>query len=177
MKTNIKYLAALFIILITGAELQAQYGYGRGYGRGYGSGYGYGSRYGYGQGRRGIPQMQETKKEPENLTAEEIVDKEMPGIAEALDLNAFEIAVMTATLKKYLQERIEMQILKLPPEKMREGMEKILEQQDADLKAGLPIEKYDAFVALQKKGVAKTQKEKKKKEKKKKKRNKKTDKG
>ena len=171
MKINKTYLVALFTLLLTGVELQAQYGYG-------GGGYGYGGRgSGYGRGRSGIPQAQEPQKEPENLTAEEIVDNEMPKIAEALELNEFETAVLSSILKKYVQERIEMQILKLTPDKMREKMEKITERQDEELKAGLPMEKYEAFVELQKKGVAKTNKEKKKKEKKQKKKKKKTDNG
>ncbi len=168
MKINKAYLVALFTLLLTGVELQAQYGYGGG---------GYGSRgSGYGRGRSGIPQAQEVQKEPENLTAEEIVDNEMPEIAAALELNEFETAVLSSVLKKYVQERIEMQILKLTPDKMREKMEEITERQEEELKAGLPMEKYEAFVELQKNGVAKTNKEKKKKEKKQKKKNKKTDK-
>ncbi len=171
MKINKTYLVALFTLLLTGVELQAQYGYGGG-GYGYGRGSGYGGRgSGYGRGRSGIPQAQEPQKEPENLTAEEIVDNEMPSIAEALELNEFETAVLSSVLKKYVQERIEMQILKLTPDKMREKMEKITERQDEELKAGLPMEKYEAFVELQKNGVAKTNKEKKKKEKRKKKKN------
>ena len=177
MRINKTYLVALFTLLLTGVELQAQYGYGGG-GYGYGGrGGGYGGRGGgYGRGRSAIPQAQEPQKEPENLTAEEIVDNEMPAIAAALELNEFETAVLSSVLKKYVQERIEMQILKLTPDKMREKMENITERQDEELKAGLPIEKYDAFVELQKNGVAKTTKEKKKKEKRKKKK-KKTDKG
>ena len=174
MKINKTYLVVLFTLLLTGVELQAQYGYG-------GGGYGYGGRgrgSGYGRGRSSIPQAQEPQKEPENLTAEEIVDNEMPAITRALELNEFETAVLSSVLKKYVQERIEMQILKLTPDKMREKMEKITERQDEELKAGLPMEKYEAFVELQKNGVAKTNKEKKKKDKRqKKKKNKKTDKG
>ena len=169
MKINKTYWVALFALLLTGVELQAQYGYG-------GGGYGYGGRGTYGRGRSSIPQAQEPQKEPENLTAEEIVDKEMPAIAGALELNEFETAVLSSVLKKYVQERIEMQILKLSPDKMREKMEEITARQDEELKAGLPLEKYEAFVELQKNGVAKTNKEKKKKEKRKKK-TKKTDKG
>ncbi|NND78570.1 MAG: hypothetical protein HKN53_01580 [Maribacter sp.] len=170
MKISKTYLVALFALLLTGVELQAQYGYG-------GNGYGYGSRGSYGRGRTAIPQAQEPEKEPENLTADEIVDYEMPAIAGALELNEFETAVLSSVLKKYVQERIEMQILKLTPDKMREKMEEITLRQDEELKAGLPIEKYEAFVELQKNGVAKTNKEKKKKKKKEKKKNKKTDKG
>jgi len=170
MKIKKSYLLVIFTILLTGAEIHAQYGYGRG-------GYGYGNGYGYGRGRsrNPIPQHEPPKKEPVALTAAQIVDNEMPSITEALELNEFESAVLGSILKKYVQERIEMQILKLTPEKMQEGMVKITERQDEELKAGLPLEKYEAFVALQKKGIAKTQKEKKKKEKKKKKRNKKPD--
>jgi hypothetical protein len=178
MKINKAYLVALFALLLTGVELQAQYGYGGGRGYGYGGGgYGYGGRGGgYGRGRSAIPQAQEIQKEPENLTAEEIVDNEMPSITAALELNEFETAVLSSVLKKYVQERIEMQILKLTPDKMREKMENITKRQDEELKAGLPIEKYEAFVELQKNGVAKTNKEKKKKEKRQKKK-KKTEKG
>ena len=160
------YLFTLFVILLLGAELQAQYGYG-------GGGYGYGrGGYGYGRQRSAIPQTQETPKEPEPKTAEQIVDGEMPAISEALALNDFESAVLSSILKKYVQERIEMQILKLSPEQMREGYEKITIRQDAELKSGLPLEKYEAFVDLQKNGLQKTQKELKKEKKKKKKKSK-----
>lgn len=169
MKTNIGYWFALFVILLIGADLQAQYG--NGYGGG-GYGYGRGSGYGYGRQRSAIPQVQETEKEPEPKTADQIVEDEMPAISEALELNDFETAVLSSILKKYVQERIEMQILKLSPEKMREGYEKITERQDKELRAGLPIEKYDAFVDLQKNGLQKTQKEIKKEQKKKKKKKK-----
>lgn len=159
MKIKGTHIVILFIVLFAGGEIQAQYG--RGYG---GGGYGYGSGYGYGYGRQrsAIPQVQETPKEPEPKTADQIVDDEMPAIAEALELNGFEAAVLSSTLKKYVQKRIEMQILELSPEQMREGMEKITEKQDEELKAGLPLEKYDAFVEMQKKGIQKTKKEKKK---------------
>lgn len=168
MKINGTHLIILFILLLAGGDLQAQYG--RGYG---GGGYGYGGGGygggGYGRQRSAIPQVQETPKEPEPKTAEQIVDEEMPGITEALELNPFEEAVLSSTLKKYLQKRIEMQILELSPEQMREGMEKITKSQDEELKAGLPLEKYDAFVEMQKKGIQKTKKEKKKEKKRKKK--------
>ncbi len=162
MKINLKLLVVLFALLSIGTEMQAQYGYGRGYGYG-------GGGYGYGRQRSAVPQNDMPQKEPEPKTAEEIVDTEMPAIAEALELNEFETAVLSSTLKKYVQERIEMQILKLSPEQMREGMEKITKKQDEELKAGLPIEKYEAFVAMQRDGVQKTQKKNKKEKKKKKK--------
>ncbi len=86
----------------------------------------------------------------------------MPEIAETLELNEFESAVLSSILKKYVQKRIEMQILELSPEQMREGMENITKSQDEELRAGLPPEKYEAFVEMQKKGIQKTKKEKKK---------------
>src|SRR5690606_5489184 len=103
----------------------------------------------------------------EPMTADQIVDKEMPAIAEALELNDFETAILSSTLKKYVQQRIEMQILKLNNEQMIAGMEKITAKQDEELKAGLPLEKYEAFVAMQKDGLQKTQKKIKKEKKKK----------
>ena len=89
----------------------------------------------------------------------------MPSITEKLGLNPFEEAVLSTTLKKYLQERIELQILELPADKMRESYEKITQKQDEELMAGLPADKYEAFVELQKNGFKKV-KEKKKKRKK-----------
>ena len=176
MKTNIKYFITFFIVLLAGAEMQAQYGYGYG-GGGYGYG-GYGGMNGRGRGLgRGygsaIPQAQTPAEEPKPKTAAEIVDGEMPKIKETLDLDEFETAVLSTTLKKYVQERIELQILKLPADKMREAYEKITIRQDEDLKAGLPLEKYEAFVQMQKDGVAKMQKEMKKEEKRRKKKKKK----
>ncbi|TMM57004.1 hypothetical protein FEE95_10960 [Maribacter algarum] len=162
MKSHIKHLIVLFILLLGVSEIQAQYGYGGG---GYGYG-GYGGRGMYGRGRTAIPQAgPSTPKAPEPKTAAEIVDGEMPAIAETLGLDEFEKAVLSTTLKKYVQERIELQILKLPADKMREAYEKITVRQDEELKAGLPLEKYEAFVQMQKDGVAKMQKEMKKEEK------------
>jgi len=168
MKKAIKYSGIKFFILLSillgSSEIYAQYGYGNG-------GYGYGSRGGYGNSRQRntIPQAQETPKEPEPKTAEQLVDGQMPSITKALELNDFEQAVLSSVLKKYVQERIEAQILQLPPEKMREVYENITKRQDEELKAGLPLEKYEAFVALQKDGVAKTLKKTKKKKKEKRK--------
>ena len=167
MKTNIKYLIAFFIVLLAGAEMQAQFGNGSGGGYGYG-GYGNGGGRGLGRGyNSAIPRADTPPEPPKPKTADEIVDGEMPKIASTLDLNAFETAVLSTTLKKYVQERIELQILKLPGDKMREAFEKITIRQDEELKAGLPIEKYEGFVQMQKDGVAKMQKEQKKAEKKK----------
>lgn len=164
IKSSILKFFILLSIVLGSSEIYAQYGYGRG-----GGGYGYGGRggNGYGSQRNTIPQAQETPKEVEPKTAEQLVDDEMPSISEALGLNDFEQAVLSSVLKKYVQERIEAQILKLPPEKMVEVYENITKRQDEELKSGLPIEKYEAFVALQKEGVAKTLKKKKKEKRKK----------
>lgn len=160
ISSSIKFLMLLTLVF-TSSEIYAQYGYGNG-----GNGYGRGG-YGYGRQRSAIPQAQETPKEPEPKTAEQLVNDEMPSITEALGLNDFEQAVLSSVLKKYVQERIEAQILKLPPDKMREVYENITKRQDEELKAGLPLEKYEAFVALQQEGVAKTLKKKKKEKRKK----------
>ncbi|HDZ03875.1 hypothetical protein LCGC14_0199530 [marine sediment metagenome] len=170
MKKVIKYSSLKFLVLLLvllgSSEIYAQYGYGN---NGYGSrgGYGYGSRQ-----RSSIPDAQTPAEQPKPKTAEELVDDEMPRITEALALNDFEQAVLSSVLKKYVQERIEAQILKLPPEKMAEVYENITKRQDVELKAGLPIEKYEAFVALQKDGVSKTLKKNKKKKKEKRKKTK-----
>ena len=162
--SSIKFFIVLSILL-GGSEIYAQYGYG-------GRGYGGRGNYGYGSQRSSIPQAQETQKEPEPKTAEQLVDGEMPRITEALALNDFEQAVLSSVLKKYVQERIEARILKLPPEKMLEVYENITKRQDEELKAGLPLEKYEAFVTMQKEGVAKTLKKSKKKKKEKRKKSK-----
>jgi hypothetical protein len=158
--SSIKFFI-LLSILFASSEIYAQFGSGGG-----GNGFGRGG-YGYGRQRSSIPQAQETPKEPEPKTAEQLVDGEMPSITEALELNGFEQAVLSSVLKKYVQERIEAQILQLPPEKMSEVYDNITKRQDEELKAGLPLEKYEAFVALQKDGVAKTLKKKKKEKRKK----------
>ncbi|UWX56155.1 hypothetical protein NYZ99_07675 [Maribacter litopenaei] len=165
MKFRFFNVLVMCFFLFLGAEVYSQYGYGNG-------GYGYGRGYGYGSQRAAIPQAQATPKEEEPKTAEELVDGEMPGIKEALQLNDFETAILSSILKKYVQERIEARILKLEPEKMREVYENITLRQDEELKASLPLEKYEAFVELQKNGVDKTiKKNKKQKKKQKKKKN------
>jgi len=113
-----------------------------------------------------IPQAEEATKAPEPMTAVKLVDKEMPSFIEALELNTFEAAVLSSILKKHLQDRIEAQILNYPPEKMREVVTKIMNNQDTELKNSLPPEKYVSFKTLQKDGVSKTIKRKRKKKKK-----------
>tara|TARA_R110000868_G_scaffold181681_1_gene422617 strand:- start:561 stop:1013 length:453 start_codon:yes stop_codon:yes gene_type:complete len=149
MKTYVKYLVAILITISALTEIRAQYG----------SGYGYGGRQ-----RSAIPQAQTPQEQPKALTAEEIVDNEMPNITEVVSLNPFEEAIVRTTLTKYVQKRIELQILNLDPEKTREALDKITEEQDEELKSSLPDEKYEAFMQLQKDRF-KTKKKKKKKNK------------
>lgn len=137
----------LFIVLFLGVfsmgELVAQYGYGSPYYRGM-----------YGRQRSSIPQAGPTSpsKDATPPTAEEIVDTQMPTITEALGLDPFEVAVVRSTLVQSVQQRIELQILKLEPLKMKEEFEKIDKSQNETLKAGLPQDKYEAFIELQENG-------------------------
>jgi len=165
MKTTIKHSKLKFIftlcMLLVATEFYAQFNRGMG-----GMG-----RQGMGRQRNAIPQAQQAPEPPKPKTAEQIVDEQMPSITEALVLNGFESAVVASILKKYVQERIEAQILKLPPEKMGEVFKNISERQDEELKMSLPPEKYDAFVNLQQEGLAKTIKKNKKEKRKKKNKN------
>ena len=126
----------------------------------YGNGYG---NNGFGRRQSNIPQAQQTPEKAEPLTAEEIVESQMPAISEALKLNEFEKAVVSTTLVKYMKQRIEIQILQLEANKMKEAYEKINLNQDAELKAGLPEEKFEAFLSLKEDGIKKTKRKKKKK--------------
>jgi len=125
----------------------------------------YNQPYGASGRRRMAPQTQEPQKKPEPLTADEMVDAQMPRITEALALNDFEQAVLKSILTKYVQQRIEVQILNLGPEKTREAFEKINLNQDEELKASLPEDKYDALIEYQKNGGKKVKSRKKKKKK------------
>ena len=156
MKMKIRNLAILFVCIISLglSELQAQVRNGNPY---------------YGRGRSTVPQAADPPPEPKYLTAEEIVAKEMPKISEAADLNEFEQAVVTSILTKYTQQRIELAILELEPEKTKETVQKIRKNQNEELKAGLPEEKYNIIMEIQEKGIRKVQNNNKKKKKKKKK--------
>lgn len=147
MRLNGLILVFLFLALGGLAELNAQVGYGNGY---------------YGRQRSGIPRTPVEKKEPKPQTAEEIVAAEMPKVAEALNLNEFEQAVVSSILTRYVEQRIQLQLLELSPEKMREGLEKIQKNQQAELKAGLPEEKFLALEEYQKNGYKFKKKKKKK---------------
>lgn len=109
--------------------------------------YGYGNR--YGRQRSAVPQAQDNPKPPEPMTAEELVDERMPAITEALELNPFEEAIVQTTLVKYVQQRIELRILELEPNRMKEEMVKIGKNQEADLRAGLPEDKFNTYMELQ----------------------------
>ncbi|HMB61441.1 MAG TPA: hypothetical protein VKN36_00110, partial [Eudoraea sp.] len=98
--------------------------------------------------------------------------KEMPRLTEALELNEFEQAVVSSILTKYVQQSIELQLLKLDPDKTREGMDNIRTKQNAELEAGLPEEKFNAIKELQENGFKKKKEKKKKKKKKEKKKDK-----
>ncbi len=146
------FLALFLLGAIFAAE--AQYGY-------------YGNNGYYGRGRSLVPQAETPDKKPEPKTADEIVDDEMPAIIEAAELNAFEEAVVRTSLTHYVQQRIELDILKLNPDETREVLEKINLEHRQELEAGLPPEKYQAMIQLQENGynTKKLEKEKRKKKK------------
>ncbi len=148
METKKIFFYALLIFMASILTVEAQYGYGNGYGRG--------------GVRNQMPQTQSNEK-PDPLTAEEIVELQMPKILKVIDLNDFEKAVVSTTLTKYIKKYIELQILKLEGNKMKESIEKLQKEQSQELKAALPKEKYDAYVALEKNGFKETKKRKKKK--------------
>ncbi|WP_108424639.1 hypothetical protein [Flagellimonas amoyensis] len=135
------FFLAFLLGLFSINDLVAQYGYG--------SPYGYGSR--YGRQRNMVPQAgpTESKKDETPPTADEIVDDQMPSITEALGLDPFEQAVVRTSLVQSVQQRIELQILQLEPLQMKEEIEKIERRQNEELKAGLPEDKYNAFLELQ----------------------------
>jgi len=157
MKKNLKLVLVLFILLISAQETSAQYGTG---------GYGYGNRDMYGRRMSVVPRgMTEMRKEPENLTAEQIVAQQMPAFKEALGLTAFEEAILRSVLTKYVQQRIELQILKLDPQKMKEQYVLIQENQENELQQSLPAEKFEAYMELQEENFRNLDKKAKEKEK------------
>ncbi|NNF20194.1 MAG: hypothetical protein HKN61_10485 [Flavobacteriaceae bacterium] len=145
-------LLTLVFVILSISWVEAQYGYGNS-GR-------------YGRQRSGLPRGPEPKQEEvKPLTAEEIVAEQMPQIMEVVPLNAFEEAVVSSILTKYVQQSIELRILGLEPDKMREGMEKIRTNQKAELEAGLPEDKFAALMDLQENGFKKAKQKNKKKKK------------
>jgi tRNA A37 N6-isopentenylltransferase MiaA len=109
------------------------------------------------------PEVQ--KEDPK--TAEELVEEQMPKITEALELNDFEQAVVSSILTKYVQQRIELQILELPEDKAREAYEKIADDQKAELEQGLPPDKFNGLMDIMENGYnsKKVKKDRKKKKK------------
>ncbi len=140
----------VFIMLFSVASVSAQYRNGGRFGR---------------QGGSGIPQAQTPPKEPEAKNADQLVDEQMPKITKQLGLDPFEEAVTRSVLVKYVQKRLELQILKLEPKKMQEEFEKLAKLQREELKAGLPEEKYEAYLELEKNRFQAKRKKKKKKKK------------
>ena len=121
----------------------------------------------YGRQNSIVPTANDPKPEAKPLTAEEMVEKQMPKITEAADLNPFEQAVVSSILTKYFQKTIELQILELDANTTKEQLEKIRKGQEAELKAGLPEEKFNVIMEIQEKGFKKVKSQKKKKKKKK----------
>ncbi len=149
MKKRVKFTALLLLLLGT-QIITAQFRNNNRFGR---------------QQRTAIPQAQTPPPEPEAKTADELVDEQMPKITETLELDPFEEAVVRATLVKYVQKRLELQILKLEPKKMKEEYDKLAELQKEELRAGLPEDKYLAYIDLEERRFQGKRKKKKKKKK------------
>ena len=157
------FVRIICVILFTGCSiysLEAQYRTGNPYGR---------QNSPYGRQNSIVPRADDPQEEPKALTAEEIVEEQMPKFVEAAELNPFEEAVLSSILTKYIQKTIELRLLELEPQKTKETLEKIRKDQNAELKAGLPEDKYNIIMEIQEKGFRKVQTDKKKKRKKKKK--------
>ena len=157
------FVRIICVLLLVGGSIysmEAQYNTNSPYGR---------QNSPYGRQNSIVPRADDPQEEPKPLTAEEIVENELPKIIEAAELNPFEEAVVSSILTKYLKKTIELKLLELEPQKTRETLEKIRKDQNEELKAGLPEEKYNIIMEIQEKGLRKVQADKKKKRKKKKK--------
>ena len=120
----------------------------------------------FGRQRSAIPQgPTAAQQEPENLTAEQYVEKEMPRFIETMGLDPFEEAVVRSILVTSVQKRMELQILNLEPKKMREEYEKTIKAQDEEMKASLPPEKYQIYLDMRENPTKAKRKQKKKKKK------------
>lgn len=147
MRTTKKNLLVIVLLVFSFSWAQAQYRNG----------------YGYGRQRSRVPQVQTPQKKAEPLTPEQMVDNEMPKITKSIELNDFEKAILRSTLLRFLKSRNEVILLELPPKETQESIKKLFDKQDAELKAGLPQDKYEAFVALRDNGFKKKKKKRKKK--------------
>lgn len=123
-----------------------------------------GARFGNQRGSQ-VPQAQTPPEPPKPKTADELVDEQMPRITEEIGLDPFEEAVVRSTLVKYVQKRLELQILKLEPNKMQEEFKKLGDMQSQELKAGLPEDKFLAYQELEQRRFQGKKKKKKKKKK------------
>ena len=106
---NAKYNLLLVLTVLAcllGAETFAQFGNPMGM---------QGNR--FGRQRSQIPAAHETPPEPEKLSAEELVEKQMPEISETVGLDPFEQAVVKTILTNAVQKKMELQILRLEPQK------------------------------------------------------------
>lgn len=112
-----------------------------------------------------VPQAETPPAEPEKLTADQAVDAEMPKITETLELDPFEEAVVRSILVRNVQKRMELQILNLEPQKMREGYQKLIKEQDEELKESLTPEKYQLYLEMRDNPEKTRRKQKKKKKK------------
>ena len=68
-------------------------------------------------------------------------------------------------MTKYVQQRIELQILKLDPQKMKEQYVLIQENQENELQQSLPVDKFEAYMELQEENFRNLDKKAKEKEK------------
>lgn len=123
---------------------------------------GYTDQY-YGAGNRGM--RQSPREEAKPLTPEEVVAQQMPKLTEALELDEFEQAILSSVLTKYAKKHSELIILQLPNDKMREAMDQLKKDQQAELESSLPAEKYKMLVELQENGFKKRKGKKRKKSK------------
>jgi len=120
----------------------------------------------FGRQRGAIPQgPTAAQQEPEKLTAEDYVEEQMPRLIEVMELDPFEQAVVRSILVKSVQKRMELQIMKLEPNKMKEEFKKALKAQDEELEASLPPEKYKIYMEMRENPSKAKRKQKKKKRK------------
>ena len=87
----------------------------------------------------------------------------MPKLIEVMGLDPFEQAIVRSILVKSVQKRMELQILDLEQKKMMEEYRKIVKEQDEELKAGLPEEKFQIYMDMRENPSKTKRKQKKKK--------------
>ena len=87
----------------------------------------------------------------------------MPKLIEVMDLDPFEQAIVRSVFVKSVQKRMELHILELEQKKMMEEYEKIVKEQDEELKASLPEEKFQIYMDMRENPSKTKRKQKKKK--------------